>query len=177
MFFDSWDSIYRIVIIGVLAYAGTVVLMRLSGNRTLSKMNSFDLVVTIAFGSTLASVLIDDKISLAEGLAAIGMLVALQFVITWASVRSRYVNAIIKTQPTLLVSEGRFLRDAMKKVRVTEDEVRSVVRQHGLGGLDQVAAVVLETDGSMSVISSRQRGTLDALQGVQGQAAKENGSS
>lgn len=166
MFFDSWDPLFRIVVIGSLAYVGTIVLMRISGNRTLSKMNSFDLIVTVAFGSSLATVLIDSKVSLAEGLAVIALLVALQFVITWLSVRSSWISSMIKTQPTLLVFEGRFLRDAMKKVRVTEDEIRSVVRQHGLGSVEQAAAVVLESDGSMSVIGAQSRGSLDALQGV-----------
>lgn len=166
MFFDSWDNLFRIILIGSLAYIGTIVLMRISGNRTLSKMNSFDLVVTVAFGSSLATILIDNKVPLADGLTVIGLLVALQFVVTWLSVRSSWINSIIKTQPTLLVFEGRFLRDAMKKVRVTEDEIRSVMRQHGLGSVDQAAAVVLESDGSMSVITTQSRGSLDALQGV-----------
>ncbi|GAB3549766.1 DUF421 domain-containing protein [Noviherbaspirillum agri] len=166
MLFDSFNDLFRIAAIGLLAYAGTVFLLRVSGNRTLSKMNSFDLVVTIAFGSTLSSVLIDSTVSLADGLLAIAMLVLLQFAVTWTSVRYAFVNRIIKTQPTLLVLDGKFIRNAMRKVRITEDEVRSTVRQHGLGSMDQVAAVVLETDGSMSVISDRCRGSLEALQGV-----------
>lgn len=174
MLFDSFSDLFRIVAIGVLAYAGTVFLLRVSGNRTLSKMNSFDLVVTIAFGSTLASVLIDKTVSLADGLMAIAMLVLLQYVVTWTSVRSDFINRIIKTQPTVLVSNGEFLRDAMRKVRVTEDEVRSTVRQHGLGCMNLVAAVVLETDGSMSVISARQRGSLDTLQGVRNANNRKN---
>lgn len=168
MFFDNWESLARMMLTGVFAYAGTVFLLRISGNRTLSKMNSFDLVVTIAFGSTLSTVLIDSRVSLAEGLVAIALLVVLQFVITWLSVRVDAINSVVKTQPTLLVRNGEFRRQAMKRVRVTEDEIRSSVRQHGLGGMEQVAAVVLETDGSMSVISTNLRGSLDALRGIRG---------
>ncbi|RYD87586.1 MAG: hypothetical protein EOP50_20525, partial [Sphingobacteriales bacterium] len=58
MFFDSGYDLLRVVLVGTLAYLGCVVLMRISGNRTLSKMNSFDLVVTVAFGSTLSSILV-----------------------------------------------------------------------------------------------------------------------
>jgi uncharacterized membrane protein YcaP (DUF421 family) len=169
VFFDHWESLVRIVLIGTFAYAGTVFLLRISGNRTLSKMNSFDLVVTIAFGSTLSTVLTDSQVSLAEGLAAIALLVVLQFLLTWLSVRSRSISLLVKTQPTILVKDGDFRKDAMRRIRVTEDEIRSAIRQHGLGGVEQVAAVVLETDGSMSVISIRLQGSLDALQGVQGQ--------
>lgn len=166
MFFESWENLYRVLAVGVLAYIGLVLLLRISGNRTLSKMNSFDLVVTVAFGSTLSSLLISKDVSLAQGLVAIALLVFLQYGITWLSVRSRFISQAVKTQPTLIVREGRFLHDAMKKVRVTEDEVRSALRQNGLGGLEQAAAIVLDTDGKLSVISIDKRGSLDALQGV-----------
>lgn len=168
MFFDSAHDLLRVVLVGTLAYIGCVVLMRLSGNRTLSKMNSFDMVVTVAFGSTLSSILITKDIALAEGLLAIALLVMLQFVITWLSVRSTTVNSVIKTSPTLLLKDGRMLDDAMKRVRITKDEIRTAVRQQGMGGLDKVAAVVLETDGSLSVIPSEKLGSGSALDGVSG---------
>lgn len=168
MFFDSWDSLIRVALIGSIAYAGTVVLLRISGNRTLSKMNSFDFVVTIAFGSTLSAILVNRNVSLAEGSAAIALLVLLQYIVTWLSVRSATISGIVKTRPALLLQDGRFLHDVMKSARVTEDEIRGAVRQHGLGGVEQVAAVVLETDGSLSVISMHLRGSLDALDGIGG---------
>lgn len=171
MFFDDWTNLARVIITGSLAYAGTIVLLRVSGNRTLSKMNSFDLVVTVAFGSTLSSVLIDSAISLAEGLVAIALLVMLQFLITWCSVRSRSLSSLVKTQPTLVASHGNFLPGPMRRVRVTEEEIRSVVRQNGLGSMKEVAAVVMESDGSLSVISVAKAGRLDTLQGVRGVAS------
>lgn len=67
MFFDSWDDIYRVTVIGVLAYVGLVLMLRISGNRTLSKMNSFGLVVTMAFGSTLSTIFVNKNVSLAVG--------------------------------------------------------------------------------------------------------------
>ena len=57
MFFESWFGIVRVALIGVCAYAALVVMLRVSGKRTLSKMNAFDFVVTVALGSTLATVL------------------------------------------------------------------------------------------------------------------------
>jgi uncharacterized membrane protein YcaP (DUF421 family) len=168
MFFDDWGDILRVILVGSLAYVGTVILLRISGNRTLSKMNSFDLVVTIAFGSTLSAILINKDVSLAEGLAAIALLVFLQFVMTWLSVRSKKIGDIVKTRPTVLLKNGRFLHSAMKVVRVTEDEIRAAVRQQGKGGLELVAAVVMETDGSLSVIGHDDRNSFSALAGVSG---------
>lgn len=162
MLFDSWENIYRIVIVGILAYAGLILLLRLSGNRTLSKMNSFDLVVTVAFGSTLSTILVNKNVSLAEGLTALGLLVALQLVITWCSVRSSIISGIVKTRPTVLVLDGKMRHEALKRVRVTEDEVRAAVRKQGQGALDNIDAVILESDGSLSVIPSSQAGNRSA---------------
>lgn len=168
MFFEDGDNLLRTLVMGGLGYAGVVLLLRLSGNRTLSKLNSFDLVVTISFGSVLASLMVTKGVSLAQGLMAIAVLIGLQYGITWLSVRSDVVRRSIKTQPTLLLLDGQFLQPAMRRVRVTEDEIRGALRGRGIGSLDQAAAVVLDTDGSLSVISRAQRGNLDALQGVQG---------
>lgn len=91
MFFDSWAELGRIVVMGVLAYIGLVFLLRVSGKRTLSKMN-VDLVITIALGSTFATVLLSKSVALAEGVLAFAVLISLQFVATWLSVRSSTVQ-------------------------------------------------------------------------------------
>lgn len=67
MFFDSWDGLLWVVVVGVLAYAVLILLLRVSGKCTLSKMHAFDLVVTVALGSTLATVLLSESVALAEG--------------------------------------------------------------------------------------------------------------
>lgn len=162
MFFDSWDNIYRVIVVGVLAYAGLVLLLRISGNRTLSKMNSFDLVVTVAFGSTLSTILVSRDVSLAVGLAALALLIVLQLVITWCSVRSSFVNDVIKTSPTVLMLDGQMRDAAMKRVRVTEDELLAAMRQQGHGAIENIDAIILETDGSLSVIPSSQAGNRSA---------------
>jgi uncharacterized membrane protein YcaP (DUF421 family) len=154
MFFDTWMGLLRVLIVGTLAYVALVALLRTSGKRTLSKMNAFDLVVTVALGSTLATVLLTNDIALLEGLTAFVLLVGLQFMITWLSVRSSTVSSLVKSEPTLLVREGRFLKAAMRRERVVEEEILAAVREHGKGSLEEVAAVVLETDGSFSVLLS-----------------------
>ena len=153
MFFDSWFGLGRVLIVGVLGYVALLALLRTSGKRTLSKMNAFDFVVTIALGSTLASMLLSKDVPLAEGVLALALLVLLQFVITWSSVRWRSVGRLVKSEPTLLFYEGHFLPDAMRNERVARVEIDAAVRQNGYGGVDEVRAVVLETDGSMSVVT------------------------
>ena len=152
MFFDNWANLLRTFIIGILAYSALVFLLRISGKRTLSKMNAFDFVVTVALGSTLATILLSKDVALAEGIVALGTLIGLQFVITWLSVRSSWFSHLVKSEPTLLLYQGEFLRDAMKRQRVTQREVEAAVRLQGNTAIESVEAVVLETDSSFSVL-------------------------
>ncbi len=153
MFFDSWSGLVRVVVAGTLAYIALVVLLRVSGNRSLSKMNAFDLIVTVALGSTLATVLLSRDVALAEGLVAFALLIGLQWVVTWLSVRSAAVRALVKSDPVLLLYQGSFLDQQMHRQRVLEAEVRAAVRESGHASLAGIEAVVLETDGSFSVIT------------------------
>jgi uncharacterized membrane protein YcaP (DUF421 family) len=173
MLFDHWAGLIRVVVVGVLAYAGLVLLLRVSGKRTLSKMNSFDLVVTVALGSTLATVLLSKSVALAEGLLAFAVLIFLQFAVTWSSVRSPTVERLVKNEPRLLFYEGRFLRDAMGPERVTEEEIESAVRQQGIANLDEVGAAVLETDGSLTIIPGADCGSASTLTNVAGRRPGE----
>ena len=162
MLFDSWHGLLRVVLVGVLAYCMLVGVLRVSGKRTLAKMNAFDLVVTVALGSTLATVLLSKDVALAEGALAFVLLASLQFVVAWSSLRSRTIEGIAKSSPRILLSDGELQQAAMRQERVTEEEVRAAVRGAGHGDLAAVAAVVLETDGSLSVIGQAQAGARTA---------------
>lgn len=161
MFAITLDSFIRIVTVGFLAYFGLIAFLRISGKRTLSKLNAFDLVVTVALGSTLSTILLDSKISLLEGLTALALLILLQYIISFAAVHSSKFNKVIKSEPKLLYLEGEFLRGAMKKERIKEIEILQAIRNSGLGSVEKAKAVVLETDGSLSVISSEPKSSLE----------------
>lgn len=155
MFFESWSSLLRVLVVGMLAYAALVALLRASGKRTLTKLNAFDLVVTVALGSTLATVLLNSSVALVDGVAAFALLIGLQWLVAFLSVRSSRFGALVKSEPSLLLHRGRFLDGAMRAQRVTREEVLSALRASGLTRQEDAAAVVLETDGSLSVVEER----------------------
>jgi uncharacterized membrane protein YcaP (DUF421 family) len=154
MFFESWFSLLRIIIVGAAAYAVLVILIRLFGKRTLSKMNAFDFVVTVALGSTLATVLLSKDVVLAEGLLALLLLCGLQFTVAYLSVRSERIEALVKSDPALLLYRGQFLDEAMRRERITRSEVMAALRAQGVGDISLAEAAVLESDGSVSVVTS-----------------------
>lgn len=169
MFFSSWESLGRIFVVGILAYAGLVLLLRVSGKRTLSKMNAFDFVVTVALGSTLATILLSKDTSLADGMVALALLICLQYIVAWTTVRSQWVERVVKSEPALLVHRGRILESALRRERVTQEEVLSAIRAQGMSALADVAAVVLETDGTFSVLHGPEKEQdATSLAGVKG---------
>ena len=153
MFFDSWRDLLHVLVVGTLAYAALVLLLRMFGKRTLAKMNAFDFIVTVAFGSILASTILTESISLAEGVAAFALLAFLQYLLAWLSVRYKSVQRIIKAEPTLLLYQGQLLHQAMLDQRVAAEEVRSAAREQGFAQLEKIEAVILETNGEFSVIA------------------------
>ena len=164
--FDGWPKLVRSLVLAALAYAALVALLRISGKRTLSKMNVFDFVFVVALGSTLAMTVLSPDISLADGVVATAALIAIQILLSRLCVHSHAMDKIVNGQPTLVVHRGKFLLDAMHRERVTEEEIRAAVRNQGLLTLDEIDSVVLETDGTFSVVWQQTSGRSSSLQDV-----------
>ncbi|MFN6946894.1 MAG: DUF421 domain-containing protein [Cytophagaceae bacterium] len=152
IFFDTWMSLLRTFIIGVMAYTAMIFLLRVSGKRTLSKMNAFDFIVTVALGSTLAAVIVNKEIALVDGVLGFAILIFLQHLITWTSYRSKRFTKLIKSEPSILYYKGKYLTKTMEQERVTKEEIIASIRQHGNPDMNSIEAIVLETDGSLSII-------------------------
>lgn len=171
MWFSPWSDLARILLVGAAAYVTLVLILRTSGKRTLAKLNAFDLVVTVALGSTLATIFLDKNVTWAQGAVALATLALLQFLV--AALTTRFGGrAAVTASPTLLVQQGQMLESALHAQRVTEAEVWQAVRSSGIGDIGMVAAAVLETDGTISVITEQAAGSRSALRDVP-QAAPE----
>lgn len=168
MLLEDWSGLVRVIPIAIATYAVLVLVLRLAGKRSLAKLNAFDLVVTVALGSTLATVLLSEDVALAEGALAFAMLAALQWAVSSASIRWPSLRRLVRAEPRLLASRGHFHDDALRAERITRDEVEQAIRQAGLGRIERAAAVVLETDGSLSVIAEEGEEVLTALRSVRG---------
>lgn len=137
---------------GVVAYLAVYFVIRFMGKRTLAEMNVFDLLATVALGSTIATFVVDDGIGFTGGAVAMALPLALQWGVAWMSSRSRRVERFIKQHPAMLVWDGVFLEEMMRHEMITQDDVREAVRKAGLTSLHDAKAVVLEVDGTISVM-------------------------
>lgn len=150
--FQNWGLLARTMVVGVASYVALIAILRVSGKRTLAKMNAFDFIVTIALGSTMASILLSPDVALAEGVLALTLLVSLQYATAWASSRFSGFKRIVTSEPTLLLMRGEPLPGAMASERVAEMELHQAARQQGFASLADVEAIVLESDGTFSVL-------------------------
>lgn len=156
-FFNTWSDIVRVLVLGIAGYIALIFLLRVSGKRTLSKLNAFDFVITVALGSTFGSFILSKDISLSEGLTGLAVLIWLQHMISWLTVRSDFIKGVVRGEPTLVYYNGEYLKDAMKRSRVVESEIEQSVRNEGHANLEDVGAVILETDGSFSIIGQSEK--------------------
>lgn len=166
IFFDSWESIVRTIIITVLAYITLVIMLRISGKRTLSKMNAFDFIITIALGSAFATVTLNKNVALVDGALVFFLLIGLQYTITWLSVRYKPVKKMITSRPSLLLYKGEVFNDVLKEQRITIEEVYVAARKQGIGSLSDIDAMILETAGEITVISKLKDDDNQTLQNV-----------
>lgn len=165
-FWSGWEPIFRILVVGGISYAGLVILLRLSGKRTLTRMTTFDFVVAIAIGSAFGRILTASIVSISEAITAFILLIVLQTIFSFLEVRSKKFKKFTTTPPTLLYYNGEYLRKNMRKERIREDELLGAIRKKGFGALNEVKAVIFETDGSFSVIRKSESDediTYDAL--------------
>lgn len=168
IWFGGWEPIVRILIVGTLGYIGLVGLLRVSGKRTLAQMNSFDFVITVAIGASFGRALTAKSVPLAEALTAFALLVVLQLTVTFLQLHTKRFSTAITATPRLLAHNGQLVAEALRQERVTGDEVIAAVRKHGYGSLAEPAAVIMESDGRLTVLSRDGMGDGSALARVAG---------
>ena len=151
MLFQGWTGLVRTLFIGVLAYVTLVLFLRISGKRTLAKLHAFDLVVTVALGSTLATILLNESVALAEGALALALLIGMQYLVAELSVHSTAFAHAVRSEPALLVRDGQCCAATMRRERITEAEALSAIRTAGGHSIGDADTVILEGNGTMSV--------------------------
>ncbi|KQN34937.1 hypothetical protein ASE92_09880 [Pedobacter sp. Leaf41] len=151
LFFKDWPAVFHIIICAVISYIVLFIFIRISGKRTLAKLNAFDFVVTVTLGSTLSSMILK-KVPLVEGFVALITIIALQYLLAFLAKNSSKMEDVINSTPTLLFYDGKFILPAMKKEVITEEEIYSEIRKYRLESLEDVQAVVMELNGTFTVV-------------------------
>ena len=150
--FTGFPPLLRILVVGTLSYFSLLVILHLSGQRMLGKMQTFDIVVAVTLGSTYGRLLTAHDTPFAEALTAFVLLATLHYVVSLLKYRCPAIAQIFTTKPLLVYYQGRYQRKAMRTQFITEQELLTAVRMHGCSSISEVEAIVLESDGSITVL-------------------------
>jgi uncharacterized membrane protein YcaP (DUF421 family) len=132
----------------VIVYLFLVVGLRLAGKRELAQLNPFDLVVLLSLSNTVQNAIIGDDNSITGGIVGATTLLAVNYFVVRFVFKHRRLDQIIEGTPTVLIENGRLLKDALAKELLTETEVQTVAHRQGFAGLDEVESCTLEPGGT-----------------------------
>ena len=144
-----------IVLRAATIYLFLLVLVRLTGQRTLSQLSTFDFILLLIVSEAVQNALVNDDRSLVSGMIAILTLVLMDLALSMAKRHWWRVEEVAEGAPVVLVDHGRVLTERLQKTQITEDDILQSARSHqGLERMDQIKYAVLETSGGISVIPS-----------------------
>ncbi len=153
----SFQSLMEIYINAVGIYIAVILLTRISGKRSFSKMSSFDFAMTVAIGSILASTILSSSVTLLHGTVGLAAVYLLQISAAFFR-RFNSFSSLIDNKPLLLMDGPTILQHNLKKARVANDDLRAKLREANVIKLSQVRAVVFETTGDISVLFASEEG-------------------
>lgn len=151
VFFQDWQTIGKVALTTITAFVTLFLFVRISGKRTLSKLNAFDFVVSIALGSTLSDMMLA-VVPAAEGAAVLFLIILLQYTFAWLARSSSKMEKLINTVPKIVFYDNRFLEKTMAREAITKEEIYVAIRSSGTDQINDVKAVIMELNGSMTVV-------------------------
>jgi uncharacterized membrane protein YcaP (DUF421 family) len=143
-----WELVLRCAAI----YLALLLGFRLFGKREVGQMTLFDLVVVLLVANAVQPAMTGPDSSLLGGLVIIATLLSLNSLISFVRVRVPLVNRLVEPSPVVVARNGRWLKEVLKKQELTDNEVMAALREHGLESVSEAKEVVLEADGSLSVV-------------------------
>lgn len=150
---STFGALARGLLLTSAAMVWILILVRLVGLRSFSKMTAFDFVTTIAVGSLLATIgTTSEWTAFTQGLVALAALFLVQSLLARGRRHSESFARLIGNDPILLMENGEFIQAALEQSRVTRTDVYAKLRKANAVNMTCVRAVVLETTGDISVL-------------------------
>ncbi len=144
--------IAALVLRAVVVYGFLLVALRVAGRRELAQMTSFDLVLLLVISNAVQNSINAGDNSLTGGIVSAVVLVLLNWTIGYATFRWRRVERLVEGKPLRIVSDGKVHMGALKRELLTLSELRSALRKQGIVRIADCRLVVLEPDGTLSVV-------------------------
>lgn len=146
-----WEFVLRAVVV----YVVVLVMIRLSGKRTVGQFTPFDLVVVVLLGTAVQNSLIGEDMSLLGGLILAATLISLNWLTGFLTARSPRADRLIEGSPVLLARNGELFSNVLLRQQISAREFETVMRQADCADIADVQLAILETNGRISVIRQK----------------------
>jgi uncharacterized membrane protein YcaP (DUF421 family) len=139
------------VLRGIVIYSGLLIALRLFGKREVGQFTLYDLVFILLIANALQPAITGPDTSLGGGFVLIVVLVGTNFLVGKLDNMPRF-HRLFTPAPAIIVRDGKYLQDVMKKEGVDQPEVEMSMREHGITDMKDVQLAVLEPDGTISIV-------------------------
>ena len=145
------------VIRGAVIYLVLLLVMRISGRRTLSEATAFDFVLLLIIAETTQQALLGDDFSITNAVVLFVTLIVIDIGLSYLKQWSPTANKLLQGIPTVIVRDGKLDQHALHRARIGENDILVAARQkQGLASMDEIKHAVLETDSGISVIPRKE---------------------
>jgi uncharacterized membrane protein YcaP (DUF421 family) len=132
-------------------YIIMLIVIRFLGKREIGSFSAFDLLVALMLGEVADEIIYGD-VPFSQGVLAIIAIALIQYLTGWLSFSSPRWEKILEGQPAVVIREGKFQRDSMRRERLSEGEIYALLRELNIENLNEVKVGRVETNGKLSVI-------------------------
>jgi uncharacterized membrane protein YcaP (DUF421 family) len=133
-------------------YFMALLMVRVLGKRALGELGPFDFVVMTGVGHTVVSIALDKQIPFYEGIIILATLAILEYVMSYAALKSHKLSNLITGKPVLLIDNGRIIKSNLAREKFNVDDLLQELRKQGIRDIDEVDKGILESCGGFSVI-------------------------
>ena len=161
-------AILMVFVSGAGIYLALLLLTRILGLRSFSKMSGFDFPVTVAIGAVIAATLLLPEPSLLQGTAGLAALFGTQYAIGLLRRKSERIRSLLENRPLLVMAGPDVVSGALEKAQITQDELHSRLRLAGITHPSQVLAVIVEPTGEVAVLRATDQVDYDLFSDVAG---------
>jgi uncharacterized membrane protein YcaP (DUF421 family) len=144
--------VWELIVRGSVVYVFLLVLLRLTGKRQIGQLAPFDLVLLLVLSNSVQNSMNAGDNSLVGGLISAATLVALNYGVSYATFRSKKLEALIEGRPQVIIHNGRVFEEVMRSAKLTHHELSAALRRSGCTCAEDVQIAVLENNGSISIV-------------------------
>lgn len=152
LLWTGWAPIIHTLVLGSAGYVALVLLLRVTGARTMAKMTPLDFVVAVTLGSAFGRTVTAVDVPLAQAVVALALLIALQWLLATGRAQWGWFRRAVDPPPVLLWYNNELIMPNLRKHQLTETDVHTAARESGHGSMDGLRAVIMQQDGSLGVI-------------------------